>query len=85
VSFRGGGATIHTAESSFDKAALATLRPIRLWYIRQVFRPGEDQSYATRLAKMRHVMALPGSGVQAEKNAIGGALGVGGACGGDKG
>jgi uncharacterized protein GlcG (DUF336 family) len=40
--------------------------------------------YAPRLANMRNVMALPGAVAFKSKNAIVGALGVGGAPGGDK-
>jgi uncharacterized protein GlcG (DUF336 family) len=40
--------------------------------------------YAPRLAKVRNVMALPGAVAFKSKNAIVGALGVGGAPGGDK-
>jgi uncharacterized protein GlcG (DUF336 family) len=86
VALRGDGATIHTAESSFDKAyTVVTLGPIFAFDTSGAFFDLVKTSpYAPRLARMRNVMALPGAVAFKSKNAIVGALGVGGAPGGDK-
>lgn len=86
VALRGDGATIHTAESSFDKAyTVVTLGPIFHFDTSSKFFELEKTSpYAPRLAMMRNVMALPGAVAFKSKNVIVGALGVGGAPGGDK-
>ena len=77
VALRGDGATIHTRESSFDKAyTVVTLGPI--------FDFDTSSPFAPRLSTMTNVMALPGAVALKSKNAIVGALGVGGAPGGDK-
>ena len=86
VALRGDGATIHTAESSFEKAyTVVTLGPI-FDFDRsgQFFDLVKTSPYAPRLAAMRNVMALPGAVAFKSENAIVGALGVGGAPGGDK-
>ena len=86
VALRGDGATIHTAESSFDKAyTVVTLGPIFDFDTSgKFFDLVRTSPYAPRLATMTNVMALPGAVAFKSKNAIVGALGVGGAPGGDK-
>jgi len=86
VALRGDGATIHTAESSFDKAyTVVTLGPIFAFDTAgKFFELVKTSPYAPRLATMHNVMALPGAVAFKSKNAIVGALGVGGAPGGDK-
>lgn len=86
VALRGDGATVHTAESSFDKAyTVVTLGPIFEFDTSgKFFDLVRTSPYAPRLATMRNVMALPGAVAFKSKNAIVGALGVGGAPGGDK-
>jgi uncharacterized protein GlcG (DUF336 family) len=86
VAIRGDGATIHTAESSFDKAyTVVTLGPIFEFDTSgKFFEMTKTSPYAPRLAAMHNVMALPGAVAFKPKNAIVGALGVGGAPGGDK-
>ncbi|MGH6878808.1 MAG: GlcG/HbpS family heme-binding protein [Rhizomicrobium sp.] len=86
VALRGDGATIHTAESSFDKAyTVVTLGPIFDFDTSgKFFNLTKTNPYAPRLATMRNVMAIPGAVAFKSKNVIVGALGVGGAPGGDK-
>jgi uncharacterized protein GlcG (DUF336 family) len=86
VAIRGDGATIHTSESSYDKAyTVVTLGPIFHFDTSGEFSNLTKTSpYAPRLATMRNVMALPGAVAFKSKNAIVAALGVGGAPGGDK-
>jgi len=86
VAIRGDGATIHTAESSYDKAyTVVTLGPIFDFDTSgEFFNLTKTNPYAPRLGSMRNVMALPGAVAFKSKNAIVGALGVGGAPGGDK-
>jgi len=86
VALRGDGATIHTAESSLDKAyTVVTLGPIFNFDTSgKFFDLTKTSPYAPRLATMRNVMALPGAVAFKSKDAIVGALGVGGAPGGDK-
>lgn len=86
VALRGDGATVHTAESSFDKAyTVVTLGPIFDFDTSgKFFELVRTSPYAPRLATMRNVMALPGAVAFKSKNAIVAALGVGGAPGGDK-
>ena len=86
VALRGNRATIHTAESSFDKAyTVVTLGPIFDFDTSgKFFDLVRTSPYAPRLATMTNVMALPGAVAFKSKNAIVGALGVGGAPGGDK-
>jgi len=86
VVLRGDGATIHTRESSFDKAyTVVTLGPIFNFDTSgKFFELVKTSPYAPRLATMTNVMALPGAVAFKSKNAIVGALGVGGAPGGDK-
>ncbi|MGC2659798.1 MAG: heme-binding protein [Bryobacteraceae bacterium] len=86
VVIRGDGATIHTAESSYDKAyTVVTLGPIFDFDTSGAFfNLTKTNPFAPRLATMHNVMALPGGVAFKSKNAIVGALGVGGAPGGDK-
>src|SRR5258705_5432279 len=86
VALRGDGATVHTGESSFEKAfAVVTLGPIFDFDTSgKFFELLKTNPYAPRLATVRNVMALPGAVAFKSKNAIVGALGVGGAPGGDK-
>ena len=86
VVLRGDGATIHTGESSFEKAfTVVTLGPIFIFDTSgEFFNLVKTNPYAPRLATIRSVMALPGGVAFKSKNAIVGALGVGGAPGGDK-
>lgn len=86
IALRGDGATIHTAESSFEKAyTVVTLGPIFDFDTSgKFFELTKSNPYAPELARMHHVMALPGAVAFKSKNAIVGALGVGGAPGGDK-
>ncbi len=86
VALRGDGATVHTAESSFEKAfTVITLGPeFGFDTSGAFFELTKTNPYAPRLATVRNVMALPGAVAFKSKNAIVGALGVGGAPGGDK-
>jgi uncharacterized protein GlcG (DUF336 family) len=86
VAIRGDGATVHTGESSFEKAyTVVTLGPMFDFDTSGgLFDLVKTSPYAPRLATMRNVMALPGAVAFKAKNAIVGALGVGGAPGGDK-
>jgi len=86
VALRGDGATIHTRESSFDKAyTVVTLGPIFDFDTSgKFFDLMKSSPFAPRLSTMTNVMALPGAVALKSKNAIVGALGVGGAPGGDK-
>jgi uncharacterized protein GlcG (DUF336 family) len=86
VAIRGDGATIHTAESSYDKAyTVVTLGPIFHFDTSgEFFNLTKTNPFAPRLGSMRNVMALPGAVAFKSKNVIVGALGVGGAPGGDK-
>jgi uncharacterized protein GlcG (DUF336 family) len=86
VAIRGDGATIHTAESSYDKAyTVVTLGPIFNFDTSgEFFNLTKINPFAPRLGSMRNVMALPGAVAFKSRNAIVGALGVGGAPGGDK-
>ena len=86
VALRGDGATVHTGESSFEKAfTVVTLGPIFDFDTSgEFFNLVKTNPYAPRLATVRNVMALPGAVAFKSKNAIVGALGVGGAPGGDK-
>jgi uncharacterized protein GlcG (DUF336 family) len=86
VELRGDGATIHTSESSFDKAyTVVTLGPIFGFDTSgKFFELTKTSPFAPRLSTMHNVMALPGAVAFKSKGAIVGALGVGGAPGGDK-
>jgi uncharacterized protein GlcG (DUF336 family) len=86
VALRGDGATVHTGESSFEKAfTVVTLGPeFNFDASGDFFELVKTNPYAPRLAQVRHVMALPGAVAFHANAAIVGALGVGGAPGGDK-
>jgi uncharacterized protein GlcG (DUF336 family) len=86
VALRGDGATVHTAESSFEKAfTVITLGPeFNFDTSGAFFEMVKTNPYAPRLAQVRHVMALPGAVAFHAKGSIVAALGVGGAPGGDK-
>jgi uncharacterized protein GlcG (DUF336 family) len=86
VALRGDGATVHTRESSYDKAyTVVTLGPIFDFDTSgKFFDLVKVNPYAPRLASMTNVMALPGAVAFKGKGAIVAALGVGGAPGGDK-
>jgi uncharacterized protein GlcG (DUF336 family) len=86
VALRGDGATVHTRESSFEKAfTVVTLGPeFNFDTSGDFFELVKTNPYAPRLAQVRHVMALPGAVAFHADTAIVGALGVGGAPGGDK-
>jgi uncharacterized protein GlcG (DUF336 family) len=86
VALRGDGATIHTRESSYDKAyTVVTLGPIFDFDTSgKFFDLMKTSPFAPRLSTMTNVMALPGAVALKSKSAIVGALGVGGAPGGDK-
>jgi len=78
--------TIHTGESSFEEGVhVVTLGPIFIFDTSgEFFNLVKTNPYAPRLATIRNVMALPGGVAFKSKNTIVGALGVGGAPGGDK-
>lgn len=86
VELRGDGATVHTKESSFQKAyTVITLGPMFDFDTSgKFFELVKTNPYAPRLATVTNVMALPGAVAFKSKNVIVGALGVGGAPGGDK-
>ena len=86
VALRGDGATVHTRESSYEKAfTVVTLGPeFSFDSSGAFFELVKTNPYAPRLAQVRHVMALPGAVAFHAKTAIVGALGVGGTPGGDK-
>jgi len=86
VALRGDGATVHTAESSFEKAfTVVTLGPeFNFDTSGALFELVKTNPYLPRLAQVRNVMALPGAVAFHARNAIVGALGVGGSPGGDK-
>ena len=83
---RGDGATVHTAESSFEKAfTVVALGPeFNFDTSEGLFELVKVNPYAPRLAQVRNVMALPGAVAFHANGVIVGALGVGGAPGGDK-
>jgi uncharacterized protein GlcG (DUF336 family) len=86
VALRGDGATVHTAQSSFEKAfTVVTLGPeFNFDTSGALFELVKTNPYLPRLAQVSHVMALPGAVAFHAKTAIVGALGVGGSPGGDK-
>jgi uncharacterized protein GlcG (DUF336 family) len=86
VALRGDGATVHTAESSFEKAyTVVTLGPeFSFDTSGAFFEMTKTNPYAPRLATVRNVMALPGAVAFHARGVIVAALGVGGAPGGDK-
>jgi uncharacterized protein GlcG (DUF336 family) len=86
VVLRGDGATVHTRESSYQKAyAVITLGPMfHFETSAALFELVKTNPYAPRLAQVSNVMALPGAVAFTKGHAIVAALGVGGAPGGDK-
>jgi len=86
VELRGDGATVHTKESSYDKAyTVVTLGPeFSFDTSGAFFEMTKTNPFAPRLATVTNVMALPGGVAFKSKGVIVGALGVGGAPGGDK-
>lgn len=86
VVMRGDGATVHTGESSYEKAyTVITLGPeFGFDSSADLFELTKTNPYAPRLATVHHVMALPGAVAFKSKGIIVAALGVGGAPGGDK-
>jgi uncharacterized protein GlcG (DUF336 family) len=86
VELRGDGATVHTGESSFEKAyTVVTLGPeFSFDTSGAFFELVKHNPYAPRLATVRNVMALPGAVAFKSNGTIVAALGVGGAPGGDK-
>ncbi|MBU1374928.1 MAG: heme-binding protein [Alphaproteobacteria bacterium] len=86
VVLRGDGATVHTGQSSYEKAfTVVTLGPeFNFDTSGALFELVKTNPYAPRLAQVTHVMALPGAVSIRAGNAIVAALGVGGAPGGDK-
>jgi uncharacterized protein GlcG (DUF336 family) len=86
VVLRGDRSTVHTAESSLRKAfTVVTLGP-EFGFDRSsgFFELMKTSPYAPQLATVHNVMALPGAVAFIVKGEMVGALGVGGAPGGDK-
>jgi uncharacterized protein GlcG (DUF336 family) len=86
VVLRGDRSTVHTAESSFRKAfTVVTLGP-EFGFDKSsgFFELMKTSPYAPQLATVHNVMALPGAVAFTVKGEMVGALGVGGAPGGDK-
>lgn len=83
---RGDRATVHTSESSYQKAyGVVTLGPMFGFETSgSLYELVKTNPYAPRLATVRNVMALPGAVAFKAGGVIVGALGVGGAPGGDK-
>lgn len=86
VALRGDGATVHTGDSSFEKAyTVVTLGPeFGFDTSGALFELVKTNPFAPRLAQVPHVMALPGAVAFHAKGLIVASLGVGGAPGGDK-
>jgi len=86
VVLRGDGATVHTGESSFRKAfTVVTLGPeFNFDTSGAFFAMQKSNPFASQLATVHNVMALPGAVAFTSKGEMIGALGVGGAPGGDK-
>ncbi|MCC8404654.1 heme-binding protein [Paraburkholderia sp. MMS20-SJTN17] len=86
VVMRGDHATVHTGESSFRKAfTVVTLGP-EFGFDRSsgFFQLTKTNPFAPQLATVRNVMALPGAVAIRANGEMVGALGIGGAPGGDK-
>lgn len=86
VVLRGDRATVHTGESSFRKAfTVVTLGP-EFGFDRSsaFFSLQKTSPYAPGLATVHNVLALPGAVAFSVNGEMVGALGVGGAPGGDK-
>lgn len=86
VVLRGDQSTVHTGESSFRKAfTVVTLGPMFHFEASSVFfEMVKTNPYAPQLATIHNVMALPGAVAFMVQGEMVGALGVGGAPGGDK-
>jgi uncharacterized protein GlcG (DUF336 family) len=86
VAIRGDGASVHTLESSFEKAYTVVTVGVMFNFDTSgaLFDLVKTNPYAPRLATLSHVMALPGGAAFKSKNVTVAALGVGGAPGGDK-
>lgn len=86
VALRGDGATVHTGQSSYEKAfTVITLGPeFGFDTSGAFFELVKTSPYAPRLGQVTHVMALPGAVAFHADGVIVAALGVGGAPGGDK-
>jgi uncharacterized protein GlcG (DUF336 family) len=86
VVLRGDGSTVHTGESSFRKAfTVITLGPMFHFEASSAFfEMNKTNPYAPQLATVHNVMALPGAVAFMTRGDMVGALGVGGAPGGDK-
>lgn len=86
VVMRGDHATVHTGESSFRKAfTVVTLGP-EFGFDRSsgFFELAKTNPFAPQLATVHNVMALPGAVAFKANGEMVGALGIGGAPGGDK-
>src|SRR4051812_42001640 len=86
VILRGDRSTVHTGESSFRKAfTVVTLGPMFHFETSGAFfEMVKTNPYAPQLATIHNVMALPGAVAFMVQGEMVGALGVGGAPGGDK-
>jgi uncharacterized protein GlcG (DUF336 family) len=86
VVLRGDKATVHTGESSFRKAfTVVTLGPeFSFDTSGAFFAMQKSNPFAGQLATVHNVMALPGAVAFISNGEMIGALGVGGAPGGDK-
>ncbi|MDQ7251081.1 GlcG/HbpS family heme-binding protein [Dongia sedimenti] len=86
VVLRGDKATVHTGESSFRKAfTVVTLGPeFNFDASSGFFQMQKTNPFASQLATVHNVMALPGAVAFMSKGEMIGALGIGGAPGGDK-
>ncbi|WP_081075363.1 GlcG/HbpS family heme-binding protein [Burkholderia anthina] len=86
VVLRGDGSTVHTGESSFRKAfTVVTLGPeFHFDASSGFFEMAKTSPYAPQLATVHNVIALPGAVSFKVNGEMVGALGVGGAPGGDK-
>ena len=86
VVLRGDQSTVHTGESSFRKAfTVITLGPMFHFETSGAFfEMVKTNPFAPQLATIHNVMALPGAVAFMVQGEMVGALGVGGAPGGDK-
>ena len=86
VVLRGDKATVHTGESSYRKAfTVVTLGPeFDFDASSGFFAMQTSNPFASQLATVRNVMALPGAAAFMSQGEMIAALGVGGAPGGDK-
>jgi len=86
VVLRGDRSTVHTGESSFRKAFTVVTLGQEFGFDRSsgFFELVKTSPYAPQLATVHNVMALPGAVAFKANGEIVGALGIGGAPGGDK-